>query len=575
MEGMRVVLGPIFTMPANFSLLTGVFTLMFICIFTRLSTGSKFKQESTKVQSQFISVLPYWIPWIGHSLSFAIGGQEFLSQCSRKYKQAAFGIILRGQKYTIITTPSLVEQLEDEDALSLNTDARLYKLHHFFGDRSSGSNVKETLTRYNNDRMMFMGNDGITRTQNHVEKIVRALEFTAYNLISFNESWIDQSKWERTSKTIIRAESSTVAEVSFFPLIEGYIGEMSTTALLGRNFLENNPDYLDDFHLWNSKGTSFMNQVALFLPQMSGAAAARQRVLRSLRRFSGTLRTHAAGDDPDSDWSDLSDVSPFISERMERSNDGSKSSSTISDVSVDAAFLWAFNKPNKLIAWLLYRIYSDTALLAEVRKDIKPFVLVEHVKSELPILEPPRVKINSKGLVEKSKLLRDVMNETIRLHTNTITYGLTTKGLSLDESHDDATRLGKDRPDSYTLPKGELVGVPHGAEQLGQDLDHGPGTFNIAGFNSLTNLKVPSAKAAGTSHASHAFGVGRVICPGRALAEKEIMVIAAVILSIWEVNCKWQWPGQQPGLCSTSPLEDIRVKMLRRKAEDDFEGVIV
>jgi hypothetical protein len=568
MEGMRIVLGPIVTMPVIFSLLTGFFTVMFICIFTRFSTGSKFRQETTTGGSQFISVLPYWIPWIGHSLSFAIGGQEFLSQCSWKYKQAAFAIVLRGQKYTIITAPSLVEQLEDTDGLGLSTYARQYKLRYLFGDRSSGSNLKKTLACYNNDRMMLMGSDGIIRTQNHVDKIVRALESTAYNLISFNESWIDQSKWERTSKTIIDAESSTVAEVSFFPLIEGYIGEISTTALLGRNFLENNPDFLEDLHLWNSKGTLFMNQVALFLPQMSGPAAARQRVLRSLRRFSDILRAYTAGDDPGSGWSDLSDVSPFISERMERSNDGSKSSS---DVSVDAAFLWAFNKPNTVIAWLLYRIYSDTALLAEVRKDIKPFVRVEYVKSELRILEPPRVVVDSKGLVKKSRLLRDVMNKTIRLHINTIIYGVTTKALSLDESHDDATMLGKNGPDSYILRKGELIGVPHGAEQLGQGLEHGPGTFNPAGFNSLTNLKVPSAKAAGTSHTNHGFGVGRVICPGRALAEQEIMIIAAVILSIWEVDCKWQWPGQQPGLCSTLPLEDIRIKMLRRKAEDDFK----
>jgi hypothetical protein len=550
-------------MPAVFSILTGIFTVVAACILSRVSTGLRFKQAPSEGLPKVIGILPYWLPWVGHTLSYAIGGDKYLARCSKKNKQAAFAIILKGKKYTIIMAPSLATQVDDAGGLDMSRDAQRYKLRSFFGDRSTGSNLGNTLTCHTNDGKIVMGNNGILRTKAYLEKMVRGLERTAYNLISFNEAWIDQSSWEKTSKTIVHEGRSPVAKASFFPLIESYIGEISVTCLLGKDFLDNNPHFLDDLRLWNSKGTSFMNQTPLFLPHMSAAAAARERLLRALNRFRNKFSAYAAGEDPGSDWNDLSDVSPFISERW---NAQSRHSSTQPDVSVDAALLWAFNKPNTLISWLLYRVYSDAALLEELRKEIEPFVQVEHIQSDLPIAEPPRVKINAEGLVEKSVLLREVMNETIRLNSSTVTTGIATKLLVLTESQDDATNLGKEKPDSYVLHQGELVCVPHRAQQMCQGFGDGPGTFNPAGFNSIANLKVPSAKVPGTSGASYAFGVQGVTCPGRELAEQEIMIIAAVILSMWEVDGTWKWPGQRSGLCSTLPMEDVRVRISRRKS---------
>lgn len=473
--------------------------------------------------------------------------------------------MLNGQKYTIMTAPSLVGQLEAADGLELSSEIRKYKLRHFFGSSISGSNWEEVLALYNHDRTTLISRNELSSSQKHIDTMSRALERTVYDLISFNESWIDQSSWERRSKTIVQAGSATAAAVSFFPLIESYVGEISITALLGRNFLENNPGFLDDLYLWNWKGTSFMKRIPLFLPQMSGPAAARDRVLRSLRRFRDILTPSIPFNNPGSDWGDLTDVSPIINERINRRKDGSTHPTVNRDALVDVALVWTFNKPNTLTAWLLYRVYSDSALLAAVRKEIKPFVDVEYLKSELPIDEPPRVKIDSEGLVRKARLLREVMNETIRLHTTTITYGVATKDITLTESHDDAASLGKDKPDAYLLRKGELVCVPS------QATEKGPGIFNPAGFHSLANLKGPSTLTLHTPHMNHAFGVGRVSCPGKELAEREILVIAAVILSMWEVDCKSQWPGQQPGLCSSLPLEDIRVTVSRREAEEETE----
>ena len=562
MEALRVLLGPMISIPAIFSILTGLFTIVAACIITRVSTGLRFNQATSGGPPKAISILPYWIPWIGHALSYTIGGEKYLAQSSKTYEQAAFAIILRGKKFTIITAPSLATQLDDAGGLALSRDAQQYKLRSFFGDRSSGASLEDTLTCHNNTGMMLVGNNGVLRTKAYHKKMVTDLERTAYNLISFNESWIDQSSWEKASNISIRAETITIAEASFFKLIESYVGELAVNCLLGKDFLDNNPAFLDDFRLWDSKGRSFMNQTPLFLPHMSAAAAARARVLRSLNTYYVKFSAYAAGDDPGSEWSDLGDISPFISERW---NSHSTDSSLCPDVSADAALLWAFSKPNTFIAWVLYRVYSDATLLEELRKEIEPFVQVEYVKSNLPVSEPPRVKINAEGLVKQSVMLREVMNETIRLHACTITTGIATKHFVLTESQDDATNLGKRAPDSYTLHQGELVCVPQRAQQMCEGLGDGPGAFHPAGFNSIANLKVPSAKVAGKPSASHAFGVRGVTCPGRELAEQEIMTIAAVILKMWEVDGIGKWPGQRSGLCSTLPLEDVRVRISRRK----------
>ena len=104
-----------------------------------------------------------------------------------------------------------------------------------------------------------------------------------------------------------------------------------------------------------------------------------------------------AGREPGIRWGDLSDVSSCIVERLNWWRHQKQLSLTKrSDVSTDLALLWALNKPNTLIAWLLYRVYSDAALLAAVRKDIEPFVQIEQPKSELSIPEPPKVTVGHK-----------------------------------------------------------------------------------------------------------------------------------------------------------------------------------
>ena len=516
-----------------------------------------------------VTIVPYWIPWLGHTLSFANGGQTFLAQCSKSTKEGIFAIILRGKNYTVITAPGIIQQLQNSHSVKPSTEAMMYRLCHFFGASSIGPGLQDTLAFQKNDKLLHMGSPSLSLAWEYINKLTRTLEQVVANLISFNESWIDQSSWERASRTIIQSDFDSVAEVSFFPLIESFVGEVATMVLMGKNFMENNPDIMEDLRTWDSKGTSFMNQVPWFLPQMSAAAVARQRVLRSLRRFKEVRSEYTAGKDLGSEWTDLSDVSPFIAARLGRPKRGKQSlSEKDPEISVDAVSLWAFNKPNLLIAWLLYRVYSDISLLKRIREDIDQFVQVEQPKSELPIPEPLRVTVDAEALVSRSTLLRAVLNETLRLHTNTITYGVMTENLVVAEPQG----ASKSMADSYILRKDDFICLPHRAQNIGLAIMDGPGNFNPDGFSSIANLKRAGAVNATSLNV---FGIGGLACPGRGLAEQEIMITCAVILSMWDIDPTggaWIWPGQKPGLCCMLPVKDVRVNISRRKQVGRKEG---
>lgn len=51
------------------------------CIATRVVTGLQSRSATTDIgESRPIRMTPYWIPWIGHSLSFALDNEGFIQK---------------------------------------------------------------------------------------------------------------------------------------------------------------------------------------------------------------------------------------------------------------------------------------------------------------------------------------------------------------------------------------------------------------------------------------------------------------------------------------------------------------
>lgn len=55
-------------------------SIALVCLGTRVRTGLLNKQQSvSKAEPKEIALLPYWLPWIGHTIQFGMRYQNFLA----------------------------------------------------------------------------------------------------------------------------------------------------------------------------------------------------------------------------------------------------------------------------------------------------------------------------------------------------------------------------------------------------------------------------------------------------------------------------------------------------------------
>lgn len=140
------------------------------------------------------------------------------------------------------------------------------------------------------------------------------------SLVSFNESIIDQSDWERAAYVLVKPKyghDSPSVEVSLFTLIRNFTGHAALPTIIGSEFLEAYPSTLDD--LWDLDGG--FRYLTLDLPRLLGipsltrAHIARRRLLNAMDSFHRALDQTAAGDESEQPWRDLSDVGGMMKER--------------------------------------------------------------------------------------------------------------------------------------------------------------------------------------------------------------------------------------------------------------------
>ena len=110
-------------------------------------------------------------------------------------------------------------------------------LNKFFGDRSAGGNIDPEVLFGDIGKQLH----GLMREpflSNAIAVTVRALEKRTPNLVSFAGSWVDQTMWERAAHAQVVPSSVPTVEVSLFPLIRNFVGDLAGEVLMGRDFME-------------------------------------------------------------------------------------------------------------------------------------------------------------------------------------------------------------------------------------------------------------------------------------------------------------------------------------------------
>jgi len=239
------------------------------------------------------------------------------------------------------------------------------------------------------------------------------------DFVSFSESIVDQPHWERSGNTrvVTTLAGEPVVEASLLPLMRDFVAWTANPALMGSDFVNNNPTFWSD--LW-TMDRAFMYMATglprwLPIPTLTRGHLALRRMLQPLLEFHIALDKHADGKDPGSGWSNLDDVSEVVKARTAIYRE--HNASMQARAACEAALVWAMNaNANITIFWLLNRIYADRELLAALREEVAPFVNVAPANRDFAIPETQRLQnIDLEGLETKCPLLKSAYIESLRL----------------------------------------------------------------------------------------------------------------------------------------------------------------
>ena len=304
--------------------------LLLTCIITRVTTGFRYRAALSKNQTSpgtaiTLPLLPYWAPWIGQAIGFAVGGSAYLEGLAKSLgtKSSVFAILMGGNKTNVVTTPSVARQIlfDRRSPITLN-DFIYHVMKTFWDDRGTMKAIDPDVLFGDIHGVLY----GMLR-ESFVTKALRGtiegLQDRTWNLISGCPSPVDQAAWERSGQVGIVSEGDSsgskpfIAEANLHLLLRDFVGDLATKVLFGHEFMENNPEVLQDLWLMDSKFNMSLAGLPSWWPGMAAPCNARERILKAIEDHHDALARYLDGEDTNSEiYSDLSDVSSVIVDRL-------------------------------------------------------------------------------------------------------------------------------------------------------------------------------------------------------------------------------------------------------------------
>lgn len=435
----------------------------------------------------------------------------------------------------------------------------------------------------------------------------RILEREMADFVSFNRSLVDQMVWERNTGIEIDEQSGPAAttsgganvqscQVGLYALIRNHTTYHLTRLLMGQALLDFHPEIIDDLSSWDQEYVRLIAGAPRWLPMpgISAAYAARDRVQKTISVFQASFSALEDGRIAPLEFRDLDDVSEVFQERMRfwRRSDISSSLSA----RLDAWLLWRITTDtSKLVFWNVLRIFSDPSLLAKIREEIASYVRVivsDPKVTGLPIAEPPRLSINAQKVFDDCPWLKATYAETIRLHSNPISYRKLTANLTLTGSDgDDRMCLDTDKR-TYQFVKNDVLALASGTYHMDPNYFIDPKRFvpqrYLSDPSSPLALSPSSLSASSLDSSSEDYKTNKKpkrqnklsfnwneIVPFAgdevfgALVEKQVLLITASIVSLWDIESassdrkELKIPGHRLSANVFMPASNTKVRLRR------------
>ncbi|EXJ60728.1 hypothetical protein A1O7_04881 [Cladophialophora yegresii CBS 114405] len=567
--------------------------LLFItAVVTRVITGLQYRATVSNQppgnSPRTVPILPYWIPWIGHAINFAAGGTAFLTAAARSLggNGSIYALWMANSKHNVVTVPSLAKQILMDRSSPITMEDFIYHvMKTFWGDGGAIKAIDPALL-WGNIHGVLSGMLRESFVTTAIKVTVDMVQDRTWNLVSGAASPVDQSIWERQGSVEIlsqgKSDGDFVAEASLMPLIRYFVGDIATTVLFGKDFMENNPNIMPDLWEMDTRFNLFLAGAPSWFPGMGGPAKARERIIQAIDEHHQALFKYLDGQDPGSRWSDMSDVSSVIVDRAREFK--AAGSSPRGWATGNGAILWAMNiNANAVVFWMVWYVFSTPSLLQEIRREIAPHVRFHQpAATGLPIKEQPKLEIDVAALWTKCPLLKGAFFEAMRLEAPSMSYKMVEDDFVVYEDEKDARSLGKKEPQSWLLKKGELICIPHGVHQSDEKYFRDPERFDPRRFwakesqaekgqNGHVNGEAEDDAEIRVEYKTmKVWGGGKQMCKGKTFAEREVVLFGAAIIMQWDIEPvnnggKWVHPGRIVGAGAMNPKKDVRVRMKRRE----------
>jgi hypothetical protein len=453
----------------------------------------------------------------------------------------------------MVLMPSLTKQFFLQRPTVLSSDGFLFWIHDkYFGDGGASKKIGpdnfHTVHRTLNSLMKepFLS----TAT----EKTVELVQKRTPQMLSHSSISSQQPQWQRVAKSAICGDET---EVDLFPLVMNFVADIAGTALMGKDFLNNNPGIFQDLLTFDSGFNAFLTGVPT--PTLTTAKGARSRLKAAFNEWNHALGATFKGEDPEFKWRDLSDVSETM--RIRTKTLQSTNSPDEFAVASNLAVYWGLMvNSNKVIFWMLLRIISTLTLLSRIRQELKPYITITK-EGDLE-----RLRLDADSIMKHCPLFKATFYESLRLYTAGTSYKNVLQDVTLTESTEDAHTFGKPRGQTYHIPAGSFLVIPHATMQMDPRLWEHPSSFSPERFL-VADEKDPKKFRADMRHLN-AFGGGPSVCKGRYFAEREVMIFVAGFLSLWDFSPAsegWEDPGKYyNGTGSANPKRNVRVRVSKR-----------
>ncbi|RDA93062.1 hypothetical protein CP533_0681 [Ophiocordyceps camponoti-saundersi (nom. inval.)] len=527
--------------------LLGLFMALTLALFgSRKQTGPNKDRSPPRV--------PFRIPFLGHALQMAMDANGFLARLRDCYPEGVFSLRLCGGLHHFVHGPSMTTTLLNRPKTTAETLSSGILVTNFgFSEKDRQHHASLAEESKENFRLL-LSEPGLSRL---VHDTVAHVRSRIGNLVSFRTGEV-QPPWARLAGAETVPGEDGVVAVEMTDLARNFVAMTANRALFGSDFVDNMEG------LWSSLWA--FDQGFLLLaaklpgwipwPKLQRARTAQRKLLSHAREFNLAMdRKDVDGEDPGAAWRRLDEVSDFVGARVRTYR--RHGLSLDARASSDLALLWATNaNANQLVPWMLFEIYRHPHLLTAVREEVRPFVEVAAGGEEIE-------RVDVKGLIELCPRLKASYVETLRLYTGPWT---------MRKLREDVVLGGKrSNGEPYLLRKGSFAHVAHEMHHCDPAFFPEPEVWMCERHLREEDDGQGGKRLVADMGTLRPYGGGPAMCKGRAFALRELMLYAAVIVSLYDMRPpdgeEWPAPETYKLVATRHSKTPIRLWVSRRKKQ--------